>query len=430
MVHKIQNWGRESVGLPRCKPEDVGMDGKALERLDSWMEHLVNDVHNLPMATTLVARKGKVVYYKGCGEATSGEAVQPDSIFRIYSMTKPITSIAILMLLEEGKLLLEHPAHLYLGPSWKKENMQVLESFGGTPRPCRRTITIKHLLTHTAGLAYGFLGNETINPVDGLYQELSRTCFKLNENLGEMVERLAKLPLCHEPGEKFNYSLATDVLGRIVEVVSGKALDVFLEERVFVPLGMKDTHFFLHNEKESRLVDIKSELQPSGKKVDLTHVQKKHKEFTEYRRLLSGGGGLVSTMHDYARFTQCCLNGGELYGVRILSRKTFEFATINHLVAKKDMLELSMKSSAGLCPPGVGFGLGFACIQDTNRSGLMPSEGTFYWSGMASTLFFCDPKEELFAIFYTQVVDVDEMRLPLRTLLYNIVYGAIQDGRV
>mmetsp|Transcript_6786 Transcript_6786/g.17358 ORF Transcript_6786/g.17358 Transcript_6786/m.17358 type:complete len:389 (-) Transcript_6786:216-1382(-) len=377
------------------------------------------------MATALVARHGHVVHYSGHGEARPGEPVQPDSVFRIYSMSKPITSLALLLLWEQGKLLLDQPVHLFLGERWKKENMRVLETHGGELQPCKSSIRVRQLLTHTAGLSYGFLGLEELNPVDGLYQQSERSVRRKNESLEEMVDRIASLPLCHQPGERWNYSYATDVVGRIVEVVSGESLDQFLQKNFFEPLDMHDTGFVLRGDQKDRLTNLQL-AHPKGHRLDVTAMQHKNKEYTSEKRLFSGGGGLLSTMRDYARFCQFCLNKGELNGRRIIGRKSFEYAVSNHLPGGKDILALATPSCESMGIPGIGFGLGFAV--DLGTTSMIQSGGTFYWGGMANTIMFCDPAEDLFALLYTQVINLDEIQVPLRETFTNMVYAALTES--
>mmetsp|Transcript_2289 Transcript_2289/g.5278 ORF Transcript_2289/g.5278 Transcript_2289/m.5278 type:complete len:502 (+) Transcript_2289:103-1608(+) len=420
----------KDVGLPWAEsPESVGISSPALKRIDNFLEHTVDAAlgHDFPMAGALVSRKGKVVYYKGTGHALTekGTPLEHDSIFRIYSMTKPITSVALLMLLEEGKVTLEEPAHLYLGPKWKKQNLRVLEKKGGELLPCKREIRIRHLLTHMAGLSYGFYLDPE-NPVDSLYRDSARVGLKKNETLEMLVDRLAELPLCCQPGEKYNYSLATDVVGRIVEVISGQTLDEFFQERIFGPLDMRDTTFQLDEVNYGRLVSLHVE-KPDRTRFDMTPMHDKWGEYTKKKNILSGGGGLVSTFRDYARFCQFCMNMGELDGKRLLGRKTFEFAIRNHLPGNKDVYELATPSNRYIGHPGLGFGLGFAIHMDPTLAGLQASLGQFYWSGAASTIFFCDPKEDMFAMFFTQVLQLDEIKMPLRTLFSNIVYSTLID---
>lgn len=403
-------------------PEQVGVGSAALERLDGLLQSLVDpEGHALPMATAMVLRRGKVCFHRGYG------ACAADSIFRIYSMTKPITSLALMMLWEEGKVMLDDPIHLHLGAKWKKRNLTVLDEAGGTPRECPHEIRVWHLLSHTSGLTYGFYGLNPEGPTDAIYQASERKAIKTNESLEELVDRLAGLPLAHDPGAFWNYSLATDVVGRLVEVLSGQSLGEFLQQRIFAPLGMRDTGF--HREgvyEEERFTSVHFD-HPSGERLDITERQRKYKEYTPAKRMHSGGGGLLSTMQDYALFTQFCLNQGELNGARLVGRKTFELMTRNHLPKGRTCAEMATPSCAYMASPGVGFGLGFAVVVDPAEAMTVMSKGSFFWSGAASTLFQVDPSEDLAFLCFTQLLNRDEMRLPLRTLVSNVTYSAIVD---
>ncbi|GBG27833.1 6-aminohexanoate-dimer hydrolase [Hondaea fermentalgiana] len=420
------------VGLPWAeRPETVGVSSAALERLSHFLEHTVDKSigHSFPMAGALIARRGKVVYYKGKGDARTeeGTPLQSDSIFRIYSMSKPFTSLALLMLLEEGRLTLEQPAHLYLGPRWEKKNLRVLEADAKETVPCTNDITIRDLLTHTAGLSYGFFDKSPPNPVDAYYAKSNAAAAKKNETLAEMVDRFADLPLCHQPGEAWNYSHAVEVQARVVEVISSKTIGEFLRERFFEPLDMRDTAFTLDEEKYRRLVSLHVE-KPDTSKKDVTRSHIRQGNHTPSMRLEAAGQGLVSTFRDYARFCQFCMNEGELDGRRLLGRKTFQLAVRNHLPENRDISQLAVPSYAKeYATRGIGFGLGFAVHMDPALSGLQGSAGQYYWAGAASTEFFCDPEEDLFAMFFTQVLNRDEIKMPLRTLFANIVYGTLVD---
>lgn len=423
------DWTGEDVGLPWAEsPESVGISSSALQRIDAFLEYSVNktDGYAFPMAGALVARHGKVVYYKGTGHASTekGTPLEPDSCFRIYSMTKPITSLALLLLMEEGKLTLDQPAHLYLGSKWKKENLRVLEVEGTEPVACKQDITMRHLFTHTGGLSYGFMLSPE-NAVDPIYRESDREAAHLNETLEMLVDRLSTLPLCCQPGAKFNYGYHVELLGRVIEVISGQTLPEFLRIRVFEPLDMRHTMFQMDDETREELVSLHCE-RPDGSRFDMTEIQNKSGDYTKRKNIIHAGHGLVSTFRDYARFAQFCLNKGELDGQRLLGRKTFELAVQNHLPGNKDLQELTTPGYASaLAKPGLGFGLGFAVQQDPTLSGLQSSIGQFYWSGAANTIFLCDPKEDMLVMYFTQVLSLDETRVPLRTLFSNIVYGTI-----
>lgn len=457
-------------------PEEVGLDSARLERVSDWMAALVRAKH-LPCASVAVARRGKVVYCKGVGTQTPANPERPDeepavplsasTIYRIYSMSKPITSAALMMLHEEGRFLLDHPAHLFLGPAWKRGAMKVW--VGGTVEapeygPCETSITIKQLLTHTSGLCYGFEGGEKTNPVDGVYQREVPLTSPWTSSLAQFVDKLATLPLAFQPGTRWNYSYGTDVCGRLVEVISGMPLGRFLRERIFEPLRMADTAFSaqeavaaqrlaaVYFEDDLNMLEGKAppevavkEQAPSSAAVlpdiqgaeragglafgkpppllDISALQRKDGEFTPALTMESGGGGLLSTTADYFRFAQCMANGGTHRRARILSRKTVEWCTSNHLPVGQCIMGLPE-----ITGPGTGFGLGFRVMgPDSTLAGDMASPGSFEWGGAASTVFWVDPKEELVVVFMTQVLGLNRQRLPLRALLANIVSGAIVD---
>eukprot|EP00937_MAST-01D_sp_MAST-1D-sp2_P006663 g6663.t1 len=431
--------------------ESVGLDGARLERLGTWMESLVG-AGQLPCASVCVARRGRVTYCKGVGWQEAGRApLRDDTIYRIYSMTKPIVSVALMMLHEEGRFLLRQPAHLFLGPKWRKQNMRVM--VGGTadaPQlvPCKRSITVLQLLTHTSGLSYGFVGNERFNAVDAIYQRRLRPTRAPEFSLAEFVEEvLPQLPLCFQPGERWNYSYASDVCGRLVEKLSGEPLDVFLQRRVFGPLGMRDTAFsggLDERRRASRLAECFYEVPAApasggaaaaapasgsafGAAPRLAKASEARLQAGAFHGP-SGGGGLVSTLADYWRFAQCIANGGELHGSRLLSRRTVEWMVSNHLSDGAGMADLALAGFREVTAPATGFGLGFSVVLDAARSGDMASTGSFAWGGAASTLFWVDPAEQLVVVFMTQVLGLDRLRLPLRALLANIVSGTVVDG--
>ncbi|UCF43206.1 MAG: beta-lactamase family protein, partial [Planctomycetota bacterium] len=339
---------------------------------------------------TMVARRGKVAHFGSFGlmNIEPCESMKPDAIFRIYSMSKPITSAAVMMLYEEGHFQLDDPVSKFI-PQFKDMKVFVKKTQAGVEvTEAKRQITIRNLLTHTSGLAYG-LGKDT--EVDVMYQE--EKMLKWDETLEEKVARLAKLPLAEEPGSKWRYSISTDVLGYLVEVISGKRFDVFLEERLFGPLEMKDTGFYVPAEKMSRLAGFYETKETGG--LGPIADEKYWGRFSKLPKFLSGGGGLVGTTSDYVRFCQMMLHGGELDGVRVLGRKTVELMTMNHLDFKL------LSSGPG---GGSGFGLGFGVLMDVAKSGSIGSAGAYSWGGAASTGFWIDPREELIGILMTQVL--------------------------
>jgi CubicO group peptidase (beta-lactamase class C family) len=360
---------------------------------------------------TLVSRRGRIVYFEATGKADieEGRAIQNDSIFRIASMTKPIVSLAVMMLHEEGRFLLDDPVSRFL-PELGGLRVAVVPE-GDVPFdaelptvPAAREITIHDLLTHRSGLTYGFINR---GPVGELYR---RAGLDAVSTADELVRKLAALPLAHQPGNRFEYSHSTDVLGRLVEAVSGLSLDRFLKERIFAPLGMKDTKFFLEAEDARRLVTLyeRSEgapLKPLDRGLESRLVVGPKTHF-------SGGGGLVSTALDYHRFLEMLLGGGELSGTRLVGRKTVELMTRDHVGAEIPI------------HPGYGFGLGFAVRQELGRGKALGSEGDYTWGGIFNTVFWVDPGEELILVFLTNFSPYD---LEQRWYVKTLVYQALQD---
>ncbi len=379
----------QEAGLATTAPEAAGLSSERLERINKVVQGYVAEKKAVGFVT-MIARRGNVAHFESFGlmDMKPGKATKPDAIFRIYSMSKPITSAAVMMLYEEGHFQLDDPVSKFI-PEFKDMKVFVKKTEAGVElTDAKRQITIRNLLTHTSGLAYG-LDKDT--EVDVMYQE--QKLLKWDETLQEKVARLVKLPLVEEPGSKWRYSISTDVLGYLVEVISGKRLDVFLQERLFEPLGMKDTGFYVPGEKLSRLAGFYEIKETGGlgpvADEDYWGMYSKLPEF------LSGGGGLVSTTSDYVRFCQMMLNGGELDGVRLLGRKTVELMTMNHLDFKL------LSSGPG---EGSGFGLGFAVLMDVAKSGSIGSAGSYSWGGAASTGFWIDPREELIGIVMTQII--------------------------
>lgn len=377
------------AGLATTTPEVVGLSSERLGRINKVVQGYVAEKKAAGLVT-MAARRGKVAHFESFGlmDVESSKSMKPDTIFRIYSMSKPITSAAVMMLYEQGHFQLDDPVSKYI-PEFKDMKVFVKKTEAGIEvADAKRQITIRNLLTHTSGLAYGLdKGTE----VDVMYQE--EKMLKWDETLQEKVARLVKLPLAEEPGSRWRYSISTDVLGYLVEVVSGKRFDAFLDERLFRPLEMKDTGFYVPPEKMSRLAGFYKikETGTLGPVADEDYWG----TYSKLPEFLSGGGGLVSTTSDYVRFCQMMLNGGELDGARLLGRKTVELMTINHLDFKL------LSSGPG---GGSGFGLGFAVLMDVAKSGSIGSAGEYSWGGAASTGFWIDPREELIGIVMTQVI--------------------------
>ena len=401
-------------GLPTAEPEAVGMSSERLQRLDRVMQGYV-DRDEVAGVVTLVARHGKVVHFSALGERNveSGPPMTHDSIFRIASMTKPIVSTALMMLYEEGYFQLRDPIAKWL-PEFA--DMQVAvpsppqERLMGRYKtiPAASPITVQQLLTHTAGLSNSYRG---ITQPEFLEMSAER---KRHDTVADMVQRLAQLPLNFHPGEHWEYGRATDVVGRLVEVMSGQTLDAFLRERIFVPLGMPDTHFYLPQAKLDRFAAL---YRPNAAgKIELAESATIESRFVaEPHVYFSGAGGLVSTARDYFRFHQMMLNGGELDGTRIVSRKTVELMTANHTGDK----------GIWLTGPGYGFGLGYAVVTDLGPSGTPRSEGSFFWSGAYGTIFWVDPSEEVIGILLQQLRPYTHLNV--RPDLATMTYQAIVD---
>jgi CubicO group peptidase (beta-lactamase class C family) len=391
-----------SADLPMAKPESVGLSKERLARIAPAMDKYIND--NLVSGTvTLVARKGKVVHFEAQGfkDAENKKPMTTDTIFRLASMTKPITSVALMMLYEEGRFLLSDPIAKWIpefaNPVVKKASPNNIYATQTVTEPARRPITVLHLLTHTAGLSNNYRG---VNIPE--YLESQKKA-KPDETVADMVKRYAKVPLNYHPGEAWEYSRATCVVGRLVEILSGMTLDEFFKKRIFEPLDMKDTHFFLPLSKLDRFANA---YKPGEKgKIALLEAATPDSIFVKEPHVyFMGSGGLVGTAADYFKFSQMLLNGGQYNGARLLSRKTIEFMTKNHI----GDLELWLPG------PYEGFGLGFAVERDintvknglvTNHPGPVPwSPGSFYWGGAYCTFFWVDPKEQLIGMVFTQVI--------------------------
>ncbi len=394
------------VGLSMAaSPESVGLSRERLARIDAvTREHI--EAGMVPGAVILIARGGQVAHHVALGfrDRAASQAMTPDALFRIYSMTKPITSVAVMMLVEEGKLQVSDPVGKYL-PDLAKMKVAVEKTDASGAKTVelvepRRQMTVQDLLRHTSGLTYG---GRNDGPVGRLYRD-ARVGSR-DDSVAEMVTKLGAIPLVHAPGTRFEYSVSTDVLGRLVEVVSGKRLGDFFEERIFRPLGMRDSFFQVPADKVGRLAQPWQ--RPGGPPMTPRF------DPTAPARFQSGGGGLVSTATDYLAFATMLLNGGELGGARILGRKTVEFMTSDHL---------------GTIPvetPGLGFGLGFQVRRDAGIAGIAGSVGEYGWAGNAGTLFWVDPREKLIAIYMVQVSDFD--RVALRNQFRTLVESTIVD---
>ena len=375
--------GAWAQGLPTTRPEEVGLSSERLARIGQVVTADV-EKGGLPGAVALIARKGRVAYFESWGfrDKATGAPMTKDAIFRIYSMTKPFTSVAVMMLAEEGRLLLTDPVSKHL-PQLAKLPVGVEHVDSATGKttfytmPAEREMTIQDLLRHTSGFTYGVFGKSAVKD---LYTKAGIDAgVQSNE---EMVAKLATVPLHYQPGTTWEYGRSTDVLGRVVEVISGMTLGQFLEARIFRPLRMPDSGFWVATDKQGRIAEPLLTDPDTGKPVKLLDV-------TAPRKFESGGGGGVSTAGDYARFTQMMLNRGQLDGLRLLSRKTVEYMTADQLGAIKFR-------------PGQGFGLGFAVRKDPGVAGEPGSVGEYTWAGFGGTYFWVDPKEEIIGIWMAQ----------------------------
>ena len=404
-------------------PEEMGFSATRLSRIGAWMRGYV-DQGNLPGVIALVARRGKVVYRERFGLMDVGVAkpMQFDTIFRFYSMTKPVTSAALMMLYEEGRFQLHDPVSKFIPEFADVKVFAGTTESGSKVTELEREITIWHLLTHTAGLTYDFFED---SPVDAMYLEAD--LHQLDRTSEEVVHEIVKLPLVYQPGTAWRYSMATDVLGYLIEVISGTTLDMFFKDRIFRPLGMEDTDFYVPEDKIDRFAAMYGPSDGGG--IELLDAPATS-QYTEPPRFLSGGIGLVSTASNYVRFCQMLLNGGELdgtfshkgkrSGVRLLGRKTVELMTANHL--SDELIPIQVQPHTLY---GCGFGLGFRVLVNLAQAGRLGSEGEFGWGGAASTSFFVDPKEELIGLLLTQLSP--SRYYPIRNEFKVLVYQALVD---
>ena len=390
--------------LPTAKPEEVGLSVTGLERLSTALNDRVARGH-IPGAVALVARHGKVAYFNTFGrlDPASDAPMETDSIFRIYSMTKAIVSVAVMMLWEEGRLLLGDPIGQYL-PALASPKVGVVSGDTYALVDAERPITVQDLLRHTSGLTYEFRGS---SPIHQAYGE-ARVA-RLKQTNADQVEALGKLPLLHQPGTQWEYSRSTDVLGRLVEVVSGQTLGNFLAERILGLLGMVDSGFWVPEADQRRIAEPFAKDPEGGVEVTLLDVRRP-------AMFESGGGGMVATTMDYARFLAMLMGQGRLGDTRLLGRKTIELMTSDHLG--------SITAAADLLPPGHGFGLGFAVRTSPGLAPFPGSVGNYYWGGAAGTTFWVDPMERLFAVL---MIQAPVQREHYRVLFRDLVYAAVTD---
>lgn len=394
--------------LSPASPEKIGLSTPRLQRLMTVLQREVTN-KRLPGAVAVVARHGKTALLSSVGQLNpaTGEVMHHDARFRIYSMTKPIVSVAAMMLVEQGNLLLSDAVSRHL-PEFARQQVAVQEGSEQTLVPVRRDATVHDLLRHTAGMTYEFLGS---SPVQRQYTQLR--IGSRERTLTEFTQQLASLALMYQPGSVFEYSRATDVLGRVIEVVSGQSLQDFLRDHIFEPLGMPNTAFVVAAEAHRHIAEPFARDPDGGRQMKVIDV---HTEAA----LVSGGGGLVSTAQDYARFLQFMLGRGELEGVRLLGPRMVDFMTCDHL----GDIPVAGAGSMALLPADHGFGLGFAVRKNLGVASVPGSVGTYFWGGLAGTSFFVDPHLDMFAILMLQAPNQREY---YRMLFRNMVYAAVLD---
>lgn len=419
-------------------PGSLGLSAQRLERVTHWLQYQV-DSQRLAGCSVVVGRRGQIALAAAAGFADL-ETRQPfalDSVVRIYSMTKAVTTAAAMMLYEEGCFHLDDPVAHYL-PEFKDTPVWMGGSAGlDDVVPQRQPMTVRHLMTHTSGLTYGFMH---ANEVDAAYRAAHIELPGGEGDLAAMVTNLAALPLLCQPGSQWNYSVSTDVLGRLIEIWSGLNLEAFLQTRLLQPLGMIDTGFCVHPALKPRFTALYS---PRGG-IDMSGIAKSagtvqpaaplglkcqeraiDSRFRKPAGLYSGGGGLTGTIGDYARFCQMLLNRGVLDGERVLGRKTVEFMRLNHLPENKDMAAMGQPVWSETSYEGIGFGLGWAVVTDPVKAQMVTSVGEHHWGGAASTFFWLDPLEDLYTVFFTQLMP--SSTYPIRRELRTRVYQALTD---
>ncbi|HAE28798.1 serine hydrolase domain-containing protein [Hyphomonas adhaerens] len=401
-------------------PHEVGLDADRLAAVPAFFKENYLDTGKLPCMATLISRNGEVALedYSGTTHLGEGDPIGPDTIFRIYSMTKPLTSLAAMILFEEGKLRLEHEVARYIPEFADVKVFDGGTREGYTVRDPDRPMRVLDLFTHTSGLTYGFMMQ---NEVDALYRK--EKIGRPDETLQQMAKRLAGLPLLCSPGEEWWYSHSIDVLGAIVEIVSGMELDEFFRQRITGPLGMVDTEFWVPEEKLPRLMACYEKHAITGEVKLADPAGAESKLYAKRPTLLNGGGGLVSTVRDYHRFALMLLRGGTLDGARIISPKTWEFMRQNHLPNGETMRSMGRSMFSEVMSPGVGFGLGGSVVTDVVASQQPGSESTFSWGGLASTFFWVDPEEEIIGVQMTQMMP--SSAYPMRVQFQQLAYAAI-----
>ena len=403
-------------------PAAAGFSASKLQRIGEHLQENYIQPGKITGCQVMVSRHGTPAYFQSLGEMDRerGKPVADDTIFRIYSMTKPITSIALMMLFEEGRFQLNDPVYRFL-PAWRGQQVWVQGTGEDMEtRPPASPMTMRHILSHTAGLTYGALLPIDPHPVDAVYQQLG-----VNRGDGETIQtfadKMAQVPLRYDPGTKWLYSLATDVCGCLVEAISGQKFEDFLQQRIFEPLGMQDTAFWVPEEKVERFAaNYERARDKSLRLIDDPQASK----YLQPPSFPSGGGGLVSTTADYAKFCEMLRLRGTVNGVEIIGSRTLALMTKNHIAGGADLSQAAMGAFSETAYEGVGFGLGFASTLGEVASGTVGA-GDYYWGGAASTIFWVDPVEDLYVVFMTQLMP--SATFNFRGQLKNIIYGAIND---
>ena len=416
--------------VKQASPKSVGLSSERLENFDLLLKEKYVDKGKLPGAQILIARGGKVAHFSSLGmrDIENNLPVEEDTIFRIYSMTKPVTGVALMQLFEKGLFQLSDPVSKFL-PEFKEQSVYIS---GKHPlfltKPVEREMNIRDLLTHTSGLSYSI---NYRSHVDSAYRDLfdiedptKWIMTKEEVDLEEFTKRIASIPLEHSPGTQWLYSVSIDVCARLIEVMTGKPVREYFKENIFDPLEMKYTDFHTTEENSSKLAACY--MRDVNKKLILQDSSGKESKYAEKRSFQGGGSGLVSTSLDYYKFLQMLLNGGEPNGTSLLSRKTIELMTMNHLPDNQTMADMNTSGSfSEVRFQGMGYGLSMAVTTDPASSQSSCSKGSFNWGGMASTSFWVDPKEELIGLFMTQLIPSDAF--PLRPQMQSMIYGSFID---
>ena len=401
-----------------------GFDLNRLERLTTHLQSRYIDEGKIPGCQLALMRNGHLAYQRSLGQMDleRGRSMADDAIFRIFSMTKPVTSVALMMLYERGLFQLDDPVSRWV-PSWQAQSVYVAGDGKGPfqTESLRRPVSIRDLLRHTSGLTYGgqLMGVGVEHPVDHRYRALGATSRDPQGSMMGFMDKLSQIPLAYQPGEQWMYSLATDACGALVELIGGQAVPDFLQEHIFDPLGMVDTGFQVRPNQRSRLVA--NYRRDANRQLELID-DPETSPYLEVPKFVSGGGGLVGTTADYLRFCEMLRRRGELDGARILGSRTLEMMTRNHLKDGKDLSAWALGMFSESPNRGVGFGLGFASVIDPVVAGVMGG-GDYYWGGAASTLFLVDPREQMSLVFMTQLMPSNTYNF--RGQLKNMIYSAI-----